>query len=66
MPKEGVETNMLLLFESGRSHPGIVTKGVHLYMYTFCILYTVQRIEDTVYIVHYTGYIYGTGYSNNL
>ena len=43
LPLEGVETNMLLLLESGRSHPDIGTKGVQLYLYTVCIhfLYTV-------------------------
>ena len=66
MPLEGVETNMLLLLESGRSHPEIGTKGVQSYLYTVCILYTVYCIQDTVYRVQCTGYIYGTGYSKNL
>jgi hypothetical protein len=52
LPLEGVETNMLLLLDSGRSRSDIGTKGVQLY-----ILYTVYYVEDTVYIVHYTGYI---------
>ena len=53
MPLEGVETNMLLLLESGRSHPDIGTKGVQLYLYTVCIhfLYTVYRIQDTKYSI---------------
>ena len=58
LPLEGVEMNMLLLLESGRSHPDIGSKGVQLYPYTLCILYTVYYIEGIVYIVHYTGYIY--------
>ena len=65
LPLEGVETNMLLL-ESGRSYPEIGTEGVQSYLYTVCILYTVYCIQDTVYRVHCTGYIYGTGYSKNL
>jgi hypothetical protein len=49
LPLEGVETNMLLQLESGRSHPGIGTKGVQLYLHTVCIHfpYTVQRIQYT-------------------
>ena len=66
LPLEGVETNMLLLLESGRSHPEIGTKGVQSYLYIVCILYTVYCIQDTVYGVQYRGYIYGTGYSKNL
>ena len=58
LPLEGVETNMLLLLESGRSHPDIGTKGVQLYLYTLCILYPVYCMEDTVYIVQDIGYIY--------
>ena len=66
LPLEGVETYMLLLFDSGWSHPGIGTKGVQPYLYTVYILYTVYYIQDTVYRVQYTGYIHDTGYSNNL
>jgi hypothetical protein len=58
LPLNGMETNMLLLLESGRSHPDIGTKGVQLYQYTIRILYTIYCIEDIVYIVQYTGYIY--------
>ena len=51
LPLEGVETNMLLLLESGRSHPEIGTKGVQSYLYAEFILYTVYRIRRTEYSV---------------
>ena len=56
MPLEGVETNMLLLLESGRSHPEIGTKGVQSYLYTVCILYTVYCILYTGYSIQSTVY----------
>ena len=50
LPFEGVETCMLLLlFESGWSHPEIGTRDVQFYVYTVCILYT-------VYCILYAGY----------
>jgi hypothetical protein len=66
LASECMETNMLLLLESGRSHPDIGTKVVQFYLYTVCILYPIYCIQDTLYIVQYTGYIYDIGYSNNL
>jgi hypothetical protein len=71
LPLEGVDTYMLLLFESGQSHPGIGTKVVQSYLYTVCIQYTVYIctvycLLYTVYRVQYTGCIYDTGYSYNL
>ena len=49
LPLEGMETYMVLLFESGWSHPEIGTKDVEYYLYTVCILYTVYTIQSTVY-----------------
>ena len=53
MPLEGVEMYMLSLFESGRSHPDIGTKGVQSYLYNkytvHCILYTGDMIQSAVY-----------------
>ena len=66
LPSKGVETNMLLLLESERSHPDIGTKGVQLYLSTVCILCTAYCTEDTPYIVQHTGYIYDTVYSNKI
>ena len=44
---------MLLLLESGRSHPEIGTKGVQSYMYTVCILYTVYcKVVGTHRVLH--------------
>jgi hypothetical protein len=63
---EGMGTNILLLLKSGRNHPDYGTQGVQLYLYTICILHPVSCIEYTVYYVQHTGYIYDTGYSNNL
>jgi hypothetical protein len=51
LPLEGVETYMLLLFESGRSHPDIGTKGVQSYLYTVCVLYTVYCILYRIYSI---------------
>ena len=56
-PLVGVETNMLLLLESGRSHSDTGTKDVQLYTMSYL---------DTVYIESCAGYKYNTGYSDNL
>jgi hypothetical protein len=57
LPLEGVETYMLLLFESpGWSHPEIGTKGVQSYLYTVCISYTVYHILYTGYSTQSTVY----------
>ena len=66
-----VEMCVVLLFESGRSHPNIGpgTKGVHctvLQLYLYSKYTVVCCIKDTVYRVQHTGHIHDTGYTDNL
>ena len=54
MPLEGVETYVLLLFDSGRSHPDIVTLKVYN---SICIQYVIG-ILYALYCIYYLIVLY--------
>ena len=65
-PLEGVDVYMLLLFESGRSHPDVGTKVVQSYLYNKYTIHCILYIGYSISRVQYTERIHDTGYNDNL